>query len=264
MATASPFSQNLATLQKAGRHDRRCLLKENARCVCFAPTYRFSPRSSTKAQASFVFVAVQEEAPAPARDSSSLKLDLLAMVAGLDRGLLASEIDRVKINTAAALLEDACGPLQLADGEGLQGRWRLVYSSAFASGSLGGRRPGPPVGLLPLTLGQVYQRVDVLARELDNIVELHVRSPWPLPPLDITATLAHSFEVIGDNTIKITFEKTSAKVGGQLPPFTLPQLPEFLRPSSSLRSGSFECTYLDENMRISRGDRGELRIFVMA
>ena len=35
------------------------------------------------------------------------------------------------------------------------GEWRLVYSSAFASGSLGGLRPGPPNGRLPLQLGKV-------------------------------------------------------------------------------------------------------------
>lgn len=41
----------------------------------------------------------------------------------------------------------------------LEGRWRLLYSSGFNSGSLGGRRPGPSLGSLPLTLGQVYQDI---------------------------------------------------------------------------------------------------------
>ena len=35
------------------------------------------------------------------------------------------------------------------------GTWRLVYSSAFASGSLGGFRPGPQAALVPITIGQV-------------------------------------------------------------------------------------------------------------
>ena len=30
-----------------------------------------------------------------------------------------------------------------------------MYSSGFASGSVGGRQPGPPAGLLPASLGQV-------------------------------------------------------------------------------------------------------------
>ena len=36
----------------------------------------------------------------------------------------------------------------------LDGRWRLLYSSGFASGSLGGRRPGPSFGSGPFMLGQ--------------------------------------------------------------------------------------------------------------
>lgn len=41
----------------------------------------------------------------------------------------------------------------------LDGRWRLLYSSGFSSGSLGGRRPGPSFGAGPFTLGQVYQDI---------------------------------------------------------------------------------------------------------
>ena len=37
----------------------------------------------------------------------------------------------------------------------LSGTWRLVYSSAFASGSLGGLRLGPQAALIPVTIGQV-------------------------------------------------------------------------------------------------------------
>ncbi len=32
-----------------------------------------------------------------------------------------------------------------------------MYSSGFASGSIGGRQPGPPAGLLPARLGQVLE-----------------------------------------------------------------------------------------------------------
>lgn len=77
------------------------------------------------------------------------------MVAGLDRGVSARDTDVEKVNRVAELLEGVGSGVSLGEGEGLQGRWRLLYSSAFASGSLGGRRPGPPVGLLPLSLGQV-------------------------------------------------------------------------------------------------------------
>lgn len=86
--------------------------------------------------------------------------DFVAMqsiIAGLDRGLLATANDETAADMAARKLEAAGEPIQLPrDLDLLQGRWRLVFTSGFATGSLGGERPGPPVGrLLPLTLGQV-------------------------------------------------------------------------------------------------------------
>lgn len=37
----------------------------------------------------------------------------------------------------------------------------------------------------------------MFSRDFDNIVELELGAPWPFPPLDVTATLAHKFELIG-------------------------------------------------------------------
>lgn len=78
-------------------------------------------------------------------------------VSGLNRGLAASGDDRQKAEAAAKELEDAGGLVDLStDIDKLQGRWKLIYSSAFASRTLGGSRPGPPTGrLLPITLRQV-------------------------------------------------------------------------------------------------------------
>ncbi|PKI65198.1 hypothetical protein CRG98_014347, partial [Punica granatum] len=199
----------------------------------------------------------------------SLKLKLLSAVSGLNRGLAASEEDLQKADAAAKEIEAAGGPVDLSvDIDKLQGRWKLIYSSAFSSRTLGGSRPGPPTGrLLPITLGQVFQRIDVLSRDFDNIVELELGAPWPLPPAEVTATLAHKFELIGSAKIKINFEKTTVKTTGnlaQLPPLEIPRLPDSLRPPSNTRSGEFEVTYLDSDMRITQGDRGELRVFVIA
>ena len=87
------------------------------------------------------------------------------MVAGLDRGLAAaSSSETEEVEKAAAELEAAFAEDKSEGGfdtnleDRLQGRWRLVYSSGFAStGSLGGRRPGPPAAVVPplFKLGQV-------------------------------------------------------------------------------------------------------------
>ena len=63
------------------------------------------------------------------------------------------------------------------------GTWRLVYSSAFASGSLGGFRPGPQAALVPVTIGQVgtppmHQHVLMLS---NDGLEAHVRDSIALP-----------------------------------------------------------------------------------
>lgn len=82
---------------------------------------------------------------------------LQSSVSGVNRGLAASEDDLRKADDAAKELEDVGGPVDLScDLDKLQGRWKLIYSSAFSSRTLGGSRPGPPTGrLLPITLGQV-------------------------------------------------------------------------------------------------------------
>ncbi|XP_014512256.1 plastid-lipid-associated protein 6, chloroplastic [Vigna radiata var. radiata] len=200
---------------------------------------------------------------------SSLKLNLLSAVSGLNRGLAANEDDLRKADGAAKELEAAGGLVDLSVGlDKLQGRWKLIYSSAFSSRTLGGSRPGPPIGrLLPITLGQVFQRIDILSKDFDNIVELQLGAPWPLPPLEVTATLAHKFELIGSSKVKIIFEKTTVKTTGnleQLPQLEVPRIPDALRPSSNTGSGEFEVTYLDSDTRITRGDRGELRVFVIS
>lgn len=218
----------------------------------------------------FADTSAGTDADADADYVASLKIKLLSAVSGLNRGLAASQEDLDRADAAARELEAAGGgPVDLTrDLDKLQGRWRLVYSSGFSSRTLGGSRPGPPTGrLLPLTLGQVFQRVDVVSRDLDNIVELELGAPWPLPPVEATATLAHKFEVVGTSGVRITFEKTTVRATGslsQLPPLEVPRIPDNLRPPSNTGSGEFEVTYLDADTRVTRGDRGELRVFVIA
>lgn len=78
----------------------------------------------------------------------------------------AQEVDRL-----CRKLEDTAGPLTLkwstsrsspdaSTMDKLAGTWRLIYSSGFNGGSLGGSRPGPPAALVPTVLGQVYQVIN--------------------------------------------------------------------------------------------------------
>ncbi|KXZ44137.1 hypothetical protein GPECTOR_73g658 [Gonium pectorale] len=280
------------------------------------------------------------------------------------------------VDALCGRLEERGGPVALAsappggsgalDGEagsaaGLGGTWRLVYSSGFNSGSLGGSRPGPPAAFFPAVLGGVYQRIDPGTATLDNIVELLpsygppdlglVREALeaatgrtangtagggllggladaaaalglpapPALPAEVAAalpaplrealvgsgggagvatsgegagvaarrprrrletpaarlTLRHSYELVGTADVRIVYDETYGELVGSelfagLPRLQAPSLPEPLRPPRVLRwvrgsvdrSASFTVTYLDAQLRISRGDRGELRIYL--
>jgi len=211
------------------------------------------------------------------RGKGDLKADLLRCLAGLDRGVAAFPTDQRRVDDAATALERSAQPspqLNAAQVDDLGGRWRLVYSSGFGSGSLGGRRPGPPPPAAQF--GQVFQDIDTQKQQLDNVVELCFRPPslpfWESDPEPVVVelTLRHSYRVSEPSTVTITFEGTSVDFRGPLaflrglPSFSLPELPPGIRPPADLRSASFDVTFLDGDMRITRGDRGELRIYLAA
>mmetsp|Transcript_14911 Transcript_14911/g.41898 ORF Transcript_14911/g.41898 Transcript_14911/m.41898 type:complete len:325 (-) Transcript_14911:236-1210(-) len=216
----------------------------------------------------------------PQLEVPALKMKLLSYVASLDRGIAAFSPQQQEVDVLAAGLERSANrPVNLSYSEGgqmgqLEGRWRLVYSSGFGSGSLGGRRPGPPSALVPFTFGQIYQDIDNAKMELDNIVELCFRLPAvPFvqqdPELVVAEVkLGHSYQILDISKVSITFETTDVAVQGpgplldSLPKLSVPQLPRELRPPADLRSATFDVTFLDDDMRITRGDYGELRIYV--
>lgn len=71
----------------------------------------------------------------------------------------------------------------------------------------------------------------------------------------------------GTSKIKIIFEKTTVKTTGnlsQLPPLEVPRIPDAIRPPSNPGTGEFDVVYVDSDMRVTRGDRGEVRVFVMS
>ncbi len=120
-------------------------------------------------------------------------------------------------------------------------------------------------------------------------------APWPLPgALTLTATLAHTLEArrthccatplfavpdaclcadaqaVGATGVRIAFTEVVLRTRGLrgARPLALPSplralgieaaLPE------SLRGGAFETSFVDGECRVSRGDRGEVRVFVRA
>lgn len=214
--------------------------------------------------------------------TARLQETLIALLASLDRGFAAGPDDILRVDTLVRQLETSNDPIILqANMARLGGRWRLLFSSSFAGGNLGGARPGPPAALFPLQLGQVYQDIFLASKRLDNVVSLSSKiSIESLPamnvePPSVTCRLGHSFEVLGANTVRITYDDTEVKgsggiggwLGNILPgvkiPTKIPTLPEPLRSVfADAQNATFEVVFIDDRMRITRGDRGELRVFL--
>ena len=211
-----------------------------------------------------------------AQELDTGKQALLRLLATLDRGSAASAADRSAVDDAVAAIEQKGSKNRgeassLADR--LAGKWRLAYSSTFAGVSGGSQGfTGPPGAGTPLRLGAVYQRIQPFnKRRLDNIVELRVPGLLPFSgSIPVTACLSHSLEFIGPDTVRIEFLDVTFRVQGVrgLRPITLPSPVQALGLQAilplQLRGGEFTTTYCVADFRVSRGDRGELRIFTRA
>ena len=189
----------------------------------------------------------------------SKKAELLEAIAGKNRGLLASEIDNVRVLSAIQKLED-CNPTPqpIAAKELLEGDWRLLYTTS--KGILGLDR-------FPLfQLGQIYQCIRTAEAKVYNIAEV-----VGLPFLEGVVSVAARFEPVSDKRVNVIFERSI--VG-------LQRIFNYKTPSSFIneiesgkkffpldfginsdRQGWLDITYLDEDMRIGRGNEGN--VFVL-
>jgi len=210
-----------------------------------------------------------------------LKARILALVVPLDRGNLGTIDDAKRIRNVVMELEEMSPRMvrlfeKDVENGMLAGRWRLLYSSEFVPGNV--KYPGnsvkPGSGILsPIELGNVFQDINPTEKKLDNEVELvskvslagilggEVKFP------SLIATLQHSYSILGARTVRIVFEGTVVKPKGGLNNW-LDSIPEIITPDllsmldDSFRSAAFDVVYLDKDLRITRGDRGEYRIFL--
>lgn len=191
----------------------------------------------------------------------SSKTALLEAIASQNRGLLTTEAEKVKILTLVEQLEyENPHPHPFQAMSLLNGNWRLLYTTS--KGILGLNR-------LPLwQLGQIYQYIRAQEGLLYNVAEV-VGIPW----LEGIVSVCARFEAVSDLRVNVMFERSiivsqrlinysspaqfiqDIEAGKKFPPLDF-QLP------SREQSGWLEITYLDEEMRLGRGNQGN--IFVLA
>lgn len=190
----------------------------------------------------------------------SKKAELLEAIAGKNRGLLANEIDNARVLSAIQQLEDTNPTKKPLEAKNLlNGDWRLLYTTS--KGILGLDR-------FPLfKLGQIYQCIRVSEAKVYNIAEI-----MGLPMLEGLVSVAASFDPVSERRINVIFErsivglqrflsyKTPAKLIQQIESGKK-FLPIDFKIDRGEQKGWLETTYLDEDMRIGRGNEGN--VFVL-
>jgi PAP_fibrillin len=192
------------------------------------------------------------------------KAKLMAAITGKNRGILATPIDRQAILAAITELElrnPHPQPLTTAI-DLLAGNWRLLYTS---SQSLLG------IDKFPLVqLGAIYQCIRPAAGKIYNIAEVSS----VIPGLNGVVSIVATFTAVNESRVNVQFNRSviglqrlmdytnpdrliSAIENGQK--FTAIDLPINRREGRA--PAWLDVTYLDDNLRIGRGNEGS--VFVL-
>ncbi|NEO85675.1 MAG: fibrillin [Spirulina sp. SIO3F2] len=192
----------------------------------------------------------------------SKKAELLRAIAGQNRGLLTQELERVAILAAIAQLEDLNPtPKPTERPDLLDGDWRLLYTT---SKELLG------IDNVPLLqLGQIYQCIRTTTGAVYNFAEVE-GVPW----LEGLVCVSAKFEIVSERRLTVKFERSLIGLqrlfNYQSPAAMIQDLEagdkKYLAVDLNLaerdRQGWVDLTYLDETLRINRGNEGS--VFVLA
>ncbi|MBL1209058.1 PAP/fibrillin family protein [Geminocystis sp. GBBB08] len=192
----------------------------------------------------------------------SLKIELLKILQEKNRGLLATENDRVKILTAVEKLEDQNpNPNPFDDLSLVNGDWRLLYTSSRSILSLD--------NIPLLQLGEIYQCIRTDTSKIYNLAQIN-----SLPFLEGLVSVTANVEIVSAKRVKVKFERSIIglqKLLGYISPddfIDKIEVGKYFLPldfnlsffSNNNQQGWLEITYLDENLRISRGNEGNIFI----
>lgn len=185
---------------------------------------------------------------------------LIETLAGKNRGLLASESDKKAILAAIAQLEDYNpNPRPFEAKELLNGNWRLLYTTS---------QELLRIDSFPfLKLGQIYQCIRIQDTAIYNIAEV-----YGLPLLEGIVSVTAQFEPVSEKRVKVKFNRSI---------LGLQRLIDYRSPNNLItdielgkkftavdvniqnreQKGWLDITYLDEDLRIGRGNQGN--VFVL-
>ncbi|MBN4002969.1 PAP/fibrillin family protein [Nostoc sp. LPT] len=188
------------------------------------------------------------------------KAALMDAIALTNRGLLATEEQKQAILIAIANLEDFNPtPRPVEASNLLDGNWRLLYTTSKSLLNL---------DRLPLCkLGQIYQCIRVETTSVYNIAEI-----YGLPYLEGLVSVAAKFEPVSGRRVQVKFERSIIGLQRLIEynsPVTFIQQIEAGRKfpgidvaiNSDKQQGWLDITYIDNDLRIGRGNEGS--VFVL-
>ena len=189
--------------------------------------------------------------------STTRKATLLRAIAPVNRGLNMSEDQRKAIFSAVAYLEELNPtPTPTQSPELLDGNWLLLFTTSQEL--LGLDR-------FPLyKLGNIYQCLRVSESKIFNIAEIK-----GLPLLGGLVSVCANFTIVNENRVKVNFERLVAGSQTLLGYQDINSFIETLRSPKKLlaidfqikredQKGWLETTYVDQDLRIGRGNEGNL------
>ncbi|KAI4318497.1 hypothetical protein MLD38_032194 [Melastoma candidum] len=165
------------------------------------------------------------------KDPKVIKEELLDAIGPLDRGAEATPEDQERVDAIAQKLEAVNPTKEPLKSTLLDGKWELIYTTSQSI--LQTQRPK----FLRSTTN--YQAINVDSLRAQNM------ESWPFFN-QVTADLTPM------NSRKVAVKFDVFKIGGLIP----------IKAPGRAR-GELEITYLDEELRISRGDKGNLFVLKM-
>ncbi|RDX71547.1 putative plastid-lipid-associated protein 4, chloroplastic [Mucuna pruriens] len=165
------------------------------------------------------------------KDAKSIKEELLEAIASLDRGADATLQDQQTVDQIARELEAVSPIKEPLKSNLLDGKWELIYTTSQSILQI--KRPKL------LRSATNYQAINVDTLRAQNM------ESWPFFN-QVTADLTP----LSPKKVAVKFD--TFKIGGLIP----------IKAPGRAR-GELEITYLDEELRVSRGDKGNLFILKM-
>ena len=189
--------------------------------------------------------------------STTRKANLLNAIAPVNRGLQMTEDQRKAIFSAVAYLEELNPtPAPTQSPELLDGDWLLLFTTS---------QELLKIDRFPLyKLGNIYQCLRVAEGKIFNVAEIK-----GLPLLGGLVSVCANFTVVSEKQVKVNFERLVAGSQSLIGYRDVSSFIDTLRSPKKLlavdfqikrenQKGWLETTYLDQDLRIGRGNEGNL------